>query len=76
MSSAVPQEIRPSGAMNRWTLEPLFSLVYILALASGVLAFAFAAAGLDAAPLVVVVILLWTAAVVASSRVRAARNAR
>ena len=39
--------------MNRWTLEPLFSVVYILLLATGVLAVTLAAAGLDFALVVV-----------------------
>ena len=61
--------------MNRWTLEPLFSLVYILLLATGVFAVTLAAAGLEATLVAVAVILLWAAAAVVWSRRRAARHA-
>src|SRR5437870_11370169 len=43
MASAEPRAIRQSGGMNRWTLETLISLVYILVLATGVLAVVLAA---------------------------------
>lgn len=75
MTSAVPPAIRRPGGMNRWTLEPLFSVVYILLLATGVLAVTLAAAGLDAALVAVMMILLWAAAAVVWSRRRAARHA-
>jgi len=62
--------------MNRWTLEPLFSVVYILLLATGVLAVTLAAAGLDFALVVVTMILLWAALVVVWSRRSAAKESR
>jgi len=75
MASAVPRAMRRSGGMNRWTLEPLFSVVYILLLATGVLAVTLAAAGLDAMLVAVTVILLWAAAALVWARRRAARHA-
>jgi len=62
--------------MNRWTLEPLFSVVYILLLATGVLAVTLAAAGLDFALVMVTMILLWAAVVVVWSRRSAAKESR
>ena len=77
MASDVPEEIRSGHGMNRWTLEPLLlGLAWILAFASALLALAFAAAGLGAALAVTVVVLLWAAAAIVWSRVRAARNPR
>lgn len=74
MASVVPRVIPRHGGMNRWTLEPLFSVVYILLVASGILAISLAAAGLDAALAAVVMILLWTAAAIVWSRTRAAKH--
>ena len=74
MTSAVPQDVHAAHGMNRWTLEPLLSFIWILTLASGLLA--FAAPGLGASLAVVLGITLWAAAAVVWSRVRAARNAR
>jgi len=62
--------------MNRWTLEPLFSVVYILILATGVLAVTLAAAGLDVALVVVTMILLWAAVVMVWSHRSAAKDSR
>jgi len=62
--------------MNRWILEPLFSVVYILLLATGILAVALAAAGLDFALVLVTIILVWAAVVVAWSRRSAAKESR
>ena len=76
MASAEPRAIRRSGGMNRWTLEPLFSVVYILLLATGVLAVTLAAAGLDFALVVVTMILLWAALVAVWSRRSAAKESR
>jgi hypothetical protein len=76
MASAEPRAIRRSGGMNRWTLEPLFSVVYILLLATGVLVVALAAAGLGFALVVVTLILLWAAVVVVWSRRSAAKGSR
>ena len=63
MASAEPRAIRRSGGLNRWTLEPLFSVVYILLFATGVLVVALAAAGFGFALAVVTMILLWAAVV-------------
>jgi len=76
MASAEPRAIRRSGGINRWTLEPLFSVVYILLLATGVLAVTLAAAGLDFALVMVTMILLWAALVVVWSRRSAAKESR
>jgi len=76
MASAAPRAIRRSGGMNRWTLEPLFSVVYILLLATGVLAVTLAAAGLDVALVVVTMILLWAAVVMVWSHRSAAKDSR
>ena len=76
MASAAPRAIRRSGGMNRWTLEPLFSVVYILILATGVLAVTLAAAGLDVALVVVTMILLWAAVVMVWSHRSAAKDSR
>jgi len=76
MASVAPRAIRRSGGMNRWILEPLFSVVYILLLATGVLAVTLAAAGLDFALVVVTMILLWAAVVVVWSRRSAANDSR
>ena len=62
--------------MNRWILEPLFSVVYILLLATGILAVTLAAAGLDFALVVVTLILLWAAVVAVWSRRSTARDSR
>jgi len=76
MASAEPRAIRRSGGLNRWTLEPLFSVVYILLLATGVLVVALAAAELGFALVVVAMILLWAAVVVVWSRRSAAKESR
>ena len=76
MASAAPRAIRRSGGMNRWILEPLFSVVYILLLATGILAVALAAAGLDFGLVVVTMIVLWAAVVVVWSRRSAAKDSR
>jgi len=62
--------------MNRWILEPLFSVVYILLLATGILAVALAAAGLDFGLVVVTMILVWAAVVVVWSRRSASKDSR
>jgi len=74
MASAEPRAIRRSGGINRWTLEPLFSVVYILLLATGVLAVTLAAAGLDFALVMVTMVVLWAAVVVVWSRRSAAKE--
>ncbi len=76
MASAEPRAIRRSGGLNRWTLEPLFSVVYILLLATGVLVVALAAAELGFALVMVAMILLWAAVVVVWSRRSAAKESR
>ncbi len=76
MASAAPRGIRRPGGMNRWILEPLFSVVYILLLATGILAVALAAAGLDFGLVVVTMILVWAAVVVVWSRRSAAKDSR
>ena len=76
MPSAAPRAIRRSGGMNRWILEPLFSLVYILLLATGVLAVTLAAAGVDFALVLVTMILVWAAVVVVWSRRSASKDSR
>jgi len=60
--------------MNRWTLEPLFSVVYILLVASGVVALSAAAVGLNTALMAVAIIGLWAASAVVWSRARASRR--
>jgi len=62
--------------MNRWILEPLFSVVYILLLATGILAVTLAAAGLDFALVAVTMILVWAAVVVVWSRRSTAKDSR
>jgi len=77
MASATPPEVRPTGGMNRWTLEPLLiGMAWILTLASAFLAIVLAVAGLGAALAVVVVLLIWASAAVVWSRVRGSRNPR
>ena len=77
MASATPPEVRPTGGMNRWTLEPLLiGMAWILTLASAFLAIVLAVAGLGAALAVVVVLLIWALAAVLWSRVRGSRNPR
>ncbi len=76
MASAAPRAIRRSGGINRWTLEPLFSVVYILLLATGVVVVALAAASLDVALVVVTMILVWAAVVVLWSRRSASKDSR
>jgi len=77
MASATPPEVRPTGGMNRWTLEPLLiGMAWILTLASAFLAIVLAVAGLGAALAVVVVLLIWALAAVLWSRVRGSRDLR
>ena len=48
MASEAPPRFATSGRMNRWTFEPLLLLVFwIFMFASGLFAFAFAAAGMS-----------------------------
>lgn len=74
MVSTVPQAMRRSGGLNRWTMEPLFSLVYILVVASGVLAITLTAEGVAARYAAVTLIVLWTVAAVLWVRKRASRH--
>ena len=75
MASEAPPRFATSERMNRWTFEPLLLLVFgIFTFASGLFAFAFAAAGMSGVFAVVAVVGLWVVAAGAWALIRGARN--
>ncbi len=75
MASEAQPKFRTSRRMNRWTFEPLLLLVFwIFTFASGLFAFAFAAAGMSGVFAVVAVVSLWAVAASVWASIRRTRN--